>query len=57
MAKTSTEVHLEVLCREMKELKMEVKSLKKDMNFAKGAIWGLIFIGSMFAGVYNYFVK
>lgn len=57
MAKTSTEVHLEVLCREMKELKMEVKSLKKDMNFAKGAIWGLIFIGSMFAGVYNYFFK
>jgi hypothetical protein len=53
--KTSTEEKIDTLCREMKELKAEVKQLNSSMNFGKGAAWVLIFIGSIAAGVYNYF--
>jgi hypothetical protein len=34
-----TEVKLEYICREIKELKEEQKQLRADINKGKGAIW------------------
>jgi hypothetical protein len=48
-----TEVKLEYICREIKELKEEQKQLRADINKGKGAIWLLIAIsGIIAAGLY-----
>ena len=56
MAKQSpTEVKLEFICREIKELKDEQKQLRADINRGKGAIWLLIILAGMITGLLNYF--
>ena len=48
MAKQSpTEVKLEFICREIKELKDEQKLLRSDINKGKGALWILLIIAGM----------
>jgi hypothetical protein len=37
--KSATEVTLDMICREIKELKEEQKQLRADINKGKGAIW------------------
>ena len=53
--KSATEVKIDFLVKEVKELKAETKSLRADINKGKGAIWVLIIILSIIGGVYNYF--
>ena len=53
--KSATEVKIDFLVKEVKELKAETKSLRADINKGKGAIWVLKIISSIIGGVYNYF--
>ena len=53
--KSATEVKIDFLVREIKELRSETKCLRADINKGKGAIWILLIIASAIGGVYNYF--
>ena len=53
--KSATEVKIDFLVREIKELRAETKCLRADINKGKGAIWVLLVIASVVGGVYNYF--
>jgi hypothetical protein len=55
--KSATEVKIDFLVREVKELKTETKSLRADINKGKGAIWILLLIASVVGSAYNYFIK
>ena len=55
--KSATEVKIDFLVREVKELKAETKSLRADINKGKGAIWILLIIASIIGSAYNYFIK
>lgn len=52
---TSTDVKLEFICREIKELKQEQKQLRADINKGKGAVWLLLIIAGMVTGLLSYF--
>ena len=52
---TTTEVKLEFICREIKELKEQQNKLREDINKGKGAIWLLLVIAGIVAGVIGYF--
>jgi len=52
-----TEVKLEFICREIKELKDEQKNLRADINRGKGAIWLLLIIAGMVTGFMEWFSK
>ena len=52
--KSATEVKIDFLVREIKELRNETKCLRADINKGKGAIWVLIIIASAVSGVYNF---
>jgi hypothetical protein len=53
--KSATEVKIDFLVREIKELRSETKYLRADINKGKGAIWLLLIIASALGGVYNFF--
>ena len=53
--KSATEVKIDFLVKEIKELRSETKCLRADINKGKGAVWVLIIIASAIGGVYNYF--
>ena len=53
--KSATEVKIDFLVREVKELKSETKCLRADINKGKGAIWVLLIVASAIGGVYNFF--
>jgi hypothetical protein len=55
--KSATEVKIDFLVREVKELKAETKSLRADINKGKGAIWILLLLASAVGSAYNYFIK
>ena len=55
--KSATEVKIDFLVREVKELKTETKSLRADINKGKGAIWILLLLASAIGSAYNYFIK
>jgi len=50
-----TEVKLEYICREIKELKEQQNKLREDINKGKGAVWLLLVISGLVAGVIGYF--
>ena len=50
-----TEVKLEFICREIKDLKEQQNQLRADINKGKGAIWLLLVISGIVAGTLNYF--
>jgi len=52
--KTDTEVKIDFLVREIKELRSETKCLRADINKGKGAIWILLIIAGAVSGVYNF---
>jgi len=53
--KSATEVKIDFLVREIKELRAETKCLRADINKGKGAVWVLIIIASAVGGIYNFF--
>ena len=53
--KSATEVKIDFLVREIKELRAETKCLRSDINKGKGAVWVLLVLASVVGGVYNYF--
>jgi len=53
--KSATEVKIDFLVREIKELRSETKYLRADINKGKGAIWVLLIVASAIGGVYNFF--
>jgi hypothetical protein len=55
--KSATEVKIDFLVKEVKELKDETKSLRADINKGKGAIWILIALAGIITSGYNYFIK
>ena len=55
--KTATDVKIDTIAREIKELKEEVKKLNNQMNFGRGAAFVFLFLGSIAAGVYNLFTR
>ena len=55
--KSATEVKIDYLVREVKELKSETKSLRADINKGKGAIWILLVIAGLVGSAYNYFIR
>ena len=52
---SATEVKIDFLVKEIKELRNETKCLRADINKGKGAIWILIILASAVGGIYNYF--
>jgi len=55
--KSATEVKIDFLVREVKELRTETKCLRADINKGKGAIWILLIIASIIGSAYNFFIK
>jgi hypothetical protein len=55
--RSATEVKIDYLVREVKELKAETKSLRADINKGKGAIWILLVIAGLVGSAYNFFIK
>ena len=55
--KSATEVKIDYLVREVKELKAETKSLRADINKGKGAIWILLALATVVGSAYNFFIK
>jgi len=52
--KSATEVKIDFLVREVKELRTETKCLRADINKGKGAIWVLLIIAGAISGIYNF---
>ena len=52
--KSATEVKIDFLVKEIKELRSETKCLRADINKGKGAIWILLIIAGAVSGVYNF---
>jgi len=52
--KSATEVKIDFLVREIKELRSETKCLRADINKGKGAIWILIILAGAISGIYNF---
>mgnify|MGYP003676493142 FL=1 len=55
--KSATEVKIDFLVKEVKELRNETKCLRADINKGKGAIWILIIISGILGSAYNFFIK
>ena len=55
--KSATEVKIDFLVREVKELKSETKCLRADINKGKGALWILLVLAIIVGSAYNYFIK
>ena len=53
--KSATEVKIDFLVKEIKELRTETKHLRADINKGKGAVWVLLIVASAIGGVYNFF--
>ena len=55
--KSATEVKIDFLVREVKELKSETKCLRADINKGKGALWILLVLATIVGSAYNYLIK
>ena len=55
--KSATEVKIDFLVREVKELRNETKCLRADINKGKGALWILLVLATIVGSAYNYFIK
>ena len=53
--KSATEVKIDFLVKEIRELRNETASLRADINKGKGAIWILLVISAIITSGYNYF--
>ena len=55
--KSATEVKVDFLVKEVKELRNETKCLRADINKGKGAIWILLVLATIVGSAYNFFIK
>ena len=55
--KSATDIKIDQLARDMREIKEETKSLRADINKGKGAIWILLVIAGLVSSAYNFFTK
>jgi len=55
--KSATEVKIDFLVKEVRELKQETSSLRADINKGKGAVWLLLILATAITSGYNYFIK
>ncbi len=55
--KSATEVKIDFLVREVKELKAETKCLRADINKGKGAIWILLVLATVIGSAYNFLLS
>ena len=55
--KSATDVKIDQLARDMREIKEETKSLRADINKGKGAIWIILVIAGLVSSAYNFFTK
>jgi len=55
--KSATEVKIDFLVKEIRELRHETKTLRAEINKGKGAIWILLVISAVVTSGYNYFIK
>ena len=55
--KSATDVKIDQLAKDMKEIKEETKSLRADINKGKGAIWIILVIAGLVSSAYNFFTK
>ena len=55
--KTATDIKIDQLARDMREVKEETKSLRADINKGKGAIWIILVIAGFVSSAYNFFTK
>ena len=53
--KSATEVKIDFLVKEIRELRHETKTLRAEINKGKGAIWILLIIAGLITSGYNYF--
>ena len=53
--KTATDIKIDQLARDMREVKEETKSLRADINKGKGAIWIILVIAGFVSSAYNFF--
>jgi hypothetical protein len=53
--KSATEVKIDFLVKEIRELRNETKTLRAEINKGKGAIWILLVISAIISSGYNYF--
>ena len=53
--KSATEVKIDFLVKEIRELRHETKTLRAEINKVKGAIWILLVISAIISSGYNYF--
>ena len=53
--KSATEVKIDFLVKEIRELRHETKTLRAEINKGKGAIWILLVISAIISSGYNYF--
>ena len=53
--KSATEVKIDFLVKEIRELRHETKSLRAEINKGKGVIWILLVISAIISSGYNYF--
>jgi hypothetical protein len=51
---SATEVKIDFLVKEIKELRSETKCLRADINKGKGAIWILLLDAGAVSGIYNF---
>ena len=51
---SATEVKIDFLVKEIKELRSETKYLRADINKGKGAIWILLLVAGGISGIYNF---
>jgi|TARA_B110000967_G_scaffold112702_1_gene115310 hypothetical protein len=51
---SATEVKIDFLVKEIKELRSETKCLRADINKGKGAIWILLLVAGGISGIYNF---
>jgi len=52
--KSATEVKIDFLVKEIRELRNETKTLRAEINKGKGAIWILLVISAIISSGYNY---
>ena len=55
--KSATDVKIDQLAKDMREVKEETKHLRADINKGKGAIWILLVIAGLISSAYNFFTK
>jgi len=55
--KSTTDIKIDQLVKDMREVKEETKSLRADINKGKGAIWILLIIAGLISSAHNFFTK